>query len=104
MAGEPGEPGELGEPGEPGEPGVAGTGVTCATVVATVPAGQEGHGILTMVDAATEVAVAGAVTVMPAAADTTDTTDDATDWATFAPDTLATLAMDVATEAGHVMI
>ena len=98
VAGEPGDPGDPGVLEEP--PGVAGTGVTCATVVATVPAGQEGHGTLTIVEDATEVAVAGAVTVIAAAA---DTTDDATDCATLAPDAVAMLAMDVTTEAGHVM-
>lgn len=99
MAGEPGVPGEPGETEEPGElePGVlAGTGVTCATVTACEPAGQEEHCTLTIVDAAGDITAEEAVTVTAAAC-------DAADLATLAPETVAMLAIEDATVAGHVM-
>jgi len=87
---------------EPGkgvlEPGKGVTG-TCATVVAALPAGQDVHSTLTTVDTATDVAVAGAVTVMAVAS---ETIDDATTLATLTPDAVAMLAMDVAAVAGQV--
>lgn len=90
-------PGDAGEPGEPGEPGeLAASGVTCATVTAWLPAGQEEHGTLTIVDDAGAVTADAAVTVMAFAS-------DAADLATLAPDTLAMLAMDDAAVAGTVM-
>jgi len=64
-----------------------------------LPAGQTVHSTLTTVEEATDVAVAGAVTVTAVAC---DRIDDATDWATLAPETEAMLAIDVTTVAGQV--
>ena len=75
---------------------LAGPGVTCATVTACVPAGQELHGKLTIVNDAGDVTVVGAVTVMPVAC-------DATNLATLAPETVAMLAIADAAVAGQVI-
>jgi len=78
-----------------------GTGVTgtCATVVAALPAGQVVHSTLTTVDEATEVAPAGAVTVTALAS---ETIDDATTFATLAPEAVAMLAIVEVAVTGQV--
>jgi len=78
-----------------------GTGVTgtCATVVASLPAGQVVHSTLTTLDAATEAAPAGAVTVMAFAS---ETIDDATTLATLAPEAVAMLAIVEVAVTGQV--